>query len=71
MSAARALRAVRVDEPLIPLEAVAEYLGVAVQTLYAWRKHGRGPRGYRVGGRVQFRLSEVNAWLEQQREPLR
>lgn len=57
------------DEPLIPLAEVAERLATPVQTFYDWRKHGRGPRGYRIGGRVMFRWSEVEAWLQAQREP--
>ncbi len=47
----------------------AERLGTPLQTFYDWRKHGRGPKGYRLGGRVLFRWSEVEAWLQQQREP--
>lgn len=64
----RSLTPAPADEPLKTAAEVAAYLGVSLQTLYDWRKHDRGPRGYRVGGRIQFRMSEVNAWLEQQRE---
>jgi excisionase family DNA binding protein len=73
VSTARSLRAVAApvsEEPLITLAEVAQRLGISIQTLYAFRKHGRGPRGYRIGGRVQFRWSEVDAWVQQQREPL-
>lgn len=59
-------------EPLISMAELADRLGIATQTLYDWRKHGKGPKGYRLGGRVQFRWSEVEAWLQDQREePLR
>jgi len=58
-------------EPLITLEQTATNLGIATQTLYDWRKHGRGPKGYRIGGRIQFRWSEVEAWLQEQRETTR
>lgn len=56
------------NEPLIGCAEVAGRLGVPLETFYDWRKHGRGPKGYRLGNRVKFRWSEVEHWLEQQRE---
>jgi excisionase family DNA binding protein len=56
------------DEPLISMADVAARLGMPVETLRRWRKHGRGPQGYRLGRHVQFRWSEVETWLQQQRE---
>jgi len=55
-------------EPLISIRELAQLLGTPVQTIYDWRKHGRGPRGYRLGRAVKFRPSEVETWLQQQRE---
>lgn len=55
-------------EPLISMQEVADRLGVPLQTLRRWRKHGRGPKGYPLGRRVNFRWSEVEAWLDQQHE---
>jgi hypothetical protein len=58
-------------EPVVTL-AEADYLHVPVQTLYDLRSKGRGPRGFRVGRRLQFRQREVEAWLlglEQEDEP--
>ena len=37
--------------------------GLSVQTIYDLRSRGRGPRGFRVGRELRFRLSEVDAWL--------
>ncbi|WP_394276433.1 helix-turn-helix transcriptional regulator [Luteococcus sp.] len=51
-------------EPLLTIEDLARLLGVPVPTIYAWRYRGEGPRGYKVGRHVRFRLAEVNAWLE-------
>lgn len=48
---------------VLTLSQLAEYLGVAAQTLYDLRSQGRGPRGFRVGRELRFRLSEVEAWL--------
>ncbi|MGH3412182.1 MAG: helix-turn-helix transcriptional regulator [Marmoricola sp.] len=50
-------------EPLLSTTELAERLQVSVQTLYDLRSHGRGPRGFRVGRELRFRVSEVRAWL--------
>ncbi len=46
-------------------EQLAEYLGVPVKTVYRWREHGEGPRGFRVGRHVRYRARDVEAWIEQ------
>ncbi|GAB3769848.1 excisionase family DNA binding protein [Nocardioides ginsengisegetis] len=56
-------------EPLISLEELSDYLHVPVKTLYDWRTAGRGPRAVHVGRQLRFFLSDVHAWLAQQREP--
>ncbi len=50
-------------EPVLTLSELAAHLAVSVQTLYDLRSKGRGPRGFRVGRELRFRLSEVDAWL--------
>jgi excisionase family DNA binding protein len=47
-------------------EEVAALLRVAPQTLYQWRWHGTGPPGFRVGGRVLYPRTAVDAWLAEQ-----
>lgn len=49
--------------PVLTLSQLAAQLGVTVQTLYDLRSQGRGPRGFRVGRELRFRVSEVDAWL--------
>jgi predicted DNA-binding transcriptional regulator AlpA len=56
------------DEPLISMADVASRLGVPLKTFRHWRAHNRAPLGYPLGGRVQFRWSEVEAWLQERRE---
>jgi excisionase family DNA binding protein len=51
--------------PVLTLSQLAGQLGVTVQTLYDLRSQGRGPRGFRVGRELRFRVSEVDAWLAQ------
>jgi len=36
---------------------------VSAQTIYDLRSQGRGPRGFRVGRELRFRVSEIEAWL--------
>lgn len=52
-------------EPVLTTSALAAHLGVPVQTIHDLRHAGRGPRGFRVGRELRYRLSEVNAWLAQ------
>jgi excisionase family DNA binding protein len=49
---------------LMSVQDLAEYLGVARQTIYQWRYQGFGPDSVRVGGAVRYRRAEVDAWLE-------
>ncbi len=51
--------------PVLTLSQLAAQLGVSVQTLYDLRSQGRGPRGFRVGRELRFRVSEIAAWLAQ------
>lgn len=51
--------------PLGTPEQVAEYLGVSVDTLYAWRYRGTGPRGSKVGRHVRYRWDDVERWLDE------
>jgi excisionase family DNA binding protein len=51
--------------PVLTLSQLAAQLGVTVQTLYDLRSQGRGPRGFRVGRELRFRVTEVDAWLAQ------
>lgn len=51
------------QDRLLSVRELADYLGVATSTLYSWRTRGEGPPGYRVGGQLRFRLSEVDAWI--------
>ena len=55
-------------EPLLSIEALAEYLEVPVTTIRDWRTDGKGPCAIKVGGRVRFATSDVLAWLEERRE---
>ena len=53
-------------ERLLTAREVAELLGFAPGTVVDWAEAGRIPY-FKVGGRLRFRLSELEAWLEGQR----
>jgi predicted DNA-binding transcriptional regulator AlpA len=53
-------------ESLLFIEDVAEWTGIPVQTLRWWRQHGKGPKSAKVGARVRYRESDVQAWLDDQ-----
>lgn len=52
---------------LLSVGDLADYLGIPKQTLYQWRSRHYGPPGCRVGKYVRYRLVDVDAWLEAQR----
>ena len=51
-------------ERALSLSELCAHLQVSAQTIYDLRSQGRGPRGFRVGRELRFRISEVEAWLE-------
>ena len=50
-------------ERLLTIEDLAEYLGVPVATLYAWRYHREGPPGFRVGRHIRYRWADIEEWI--------
>ena len=48
---------------LLTLEDLADYLGVPVATIYAWRYRRQGPPGFRVGRHLRFRWSDIQQWI--------
>jgi excisionase family DNA binding protein len=51
------------DGRLLTAREVAELLGFSAATIVDWSEQGRIP-GFKVGGRLRFRESEVLTWLE-------
>ena len=44
---------------------LAAYLGRSGQTLYNWRKTGKGPRWSMMEGRVVYDIADVARWLRE------
>ena len=53
-----------ISSRLLSTEEVARILIVPVATLYTWRYKGTGPKAYRVGKHLRYRLVDVLTWLE-------
>ena len=54
------------SERLLTAREVSELLGFSAATIVDWFEAGKLP-GFRIGGRLRFRPSEVEAWIEDQR----
>ncbi|WP_227820087.1 helix-turn-helix transcriptional regulator [Agromyces aureus] len=55
-------------EQLLDIGELASYLGVPISTIYDWRTRGKGPAAYRFGKHLKFAISDVRAWVAEQRE---
>lgn len=57
--------------PLLTRKDAARYLGISVSTLARWAMEGTGP-AYSKAGRVRYRLSDLDAFIEEHRvQPVR
>lgn len=48
---------------MVSRQDLAMQLGLSVDTLRRWEAEGDGPASIRVGRRVLYRITVVNAWL--------
>lgn len=55
-------------EPFIDIHELADYLGIPVSTIYDWRVRGLGPVAYRFGKHLKFAVSDVKAWIAEQKD---
>jgi hypothetical protein len=52
------------DDPLYDTSAAAKYIGQQPSTLVWWRHVGRGPEYIKPEGRVHYRKSQLDKFLE-------
>lgn len=59
-----------VRDPFLNTDDACAYLGVPKATLLTWRvrRPGYGPRAVKAGGRLKYRLSELDRWLSSHEE---
>lgn len=48
---------------LIKPREAAKLIGIAPQTLASWRSHGKGPRYFKHGRIVGYRLKDLERWV--------
>lgn len=46
----------------------AAYLGITRWTLWSWQKRHYGPPFYRIGGRLRYKVRDLDKWLEARRQ---
>jgi excisionase family DNA binding protein len=63
----RTFESKNMTEQMITLKEVAEYLKLAEQTAYRLAADKNLP-GFKVGGSWRFKKSDLEAWLEQQKD---
>ena len=55
-------------EPLMTVDALAEYLGVPKRSVYSWLRDGTAPPSFKVGKYRRFRRADIDAWLDDRRD---
>lgn len=62
-----------IDLPAMPVymttDEAATYLRFNVRTLANWRSAGKGPAYYTLGGRITYRLDELDEYMGRNRTP--
>tara|TARA_R110002072_G_scaffold212834_2_gene370211 strand:- start:1571 stop:1765 length:195 start_codon:yes stop_codon:yes gene_type:complete len=53
---------------LLKSENAAKFLGVSKATLAKWRVYGTGPSFVKVGSRVMYCMSDIDAWIDDRRQ---
>lgn len=59
-----------VRDPFLNTSEACDYVGIPKATLLTWRvrRPGYGPRAVKAGGRLKYRLSELDRWLRAHEE---
>lgn len=55
-------------QQFMTVEELAGYLGIAKGTIYSWRHVHFGPPSYKFGGVIKYKLADVDAWIDSNRE---
>jgi excisionase family DNA binding protein len=54
------------EPELLTITEAADLLRAPVATLRYWRHLGTGPRSFRLGRRVLYRVDDLQAWIAEQ-----
>jgi excisionase family DNA binding protein len=55
-------------DDLLTVDEIAAELRVPESTFRTWRSIGKGPKSFKLGRRVVYRRSDVEAWIAQQEQ---
>jgi len=58
------MRDTQKDDPPFDTAQAAEFLKYSKSALEYWRCQGTGPCFYKTAGRVRYRKSDLDAWLD-------
>ena len=53
-------------DELLTISEVAAIVRAPIATMRYWRHLGTGPRSFRLGRRVVYRVGDLQAWIETQ-----
>ena len=53
-------------DELLTISEVAAIVRAPIATLRYWRHLGQGPRSFRLGRRVVYRVGDLRAWIDAQ-----
>jgi len=48
---------------ILNTDEVSNYLGCSTETLRYWRQRGTGPKWFKLGHRVMYRRTDLEAWI--------
>ncbi|GAB5388408.1 MAG: hypothetical protein Alpg2KO_13760 [Alphaproteobacteria bacterium] len=51
------------QECLLDQHQTAKYLALSPKTLANWRTQGKGPEYHKIGGRIRYRQSDLDAYV--------
>jgi excisionase family DNA binding protein len=55
-----------VDEKLMTIQDVAEYLQIKERTIYGWVQNGKMP-GFKLGNAWRFKREDIDLWIEERK----
>lgn len=55
------------QQPSLTESHLAKKFDIAAATWRKWRARGRGPAFYRLGGKIRYALTDVEAWIQASR----
>ena len=56
------------NDDLLTIREVAAIVRAPIATLRYWRHLGAGPRSFRIGRRVVYRVRDLQAWIDERAE---